>query len=199
MFFCSPRCCCSNTAEGSVGSGLGPSFAAALLAKNAIAGRIGLVPCAFGGSPLSRWEKVEEEEAPAPADQHADDAQGLPPNPGVPGDLYSRAWRRGLAALAAHPRATLRGFLWHQGESDTDDAEKAATLVRSFTLRIRFPHHASPHCCRVRMRRWVGPSIRFVDSQVSGTTDQTNRELSRRSCGRKRRAVYPRYATHLPT
>ncbi len=109
-----------------MGSGLGPSFATALLSKNLIQGQIGLVPCAFGGSPLSRWEKVEDEAA-GPADQHAGDARGLPPNPGVPGDLYSRAWRRGLAALAAHPRATIRGFLWHQGESDTDDAEKAAT------------------------------------------------------------------------
>jgi hypothetical protein len=41
----------------------------------------GLVPCAFGGSPLSRWEKQEPPSQSEPADAHAADAQGLPANP----------------------------------------------------------------------------------------------------------------------
>jgi hypothetical protein len=99
------------------------------------ASKIGLVPCAFGGAPLSRWEK---QPADAPEDAHADDAQTLPANPGVPGDLYARAWRRGLAALAAHPNAKLRGFLWHQGESDTVSEELAASYEQRLTKMSKF-------------------------------------------------------------
>ena len=39
------------------GLGLGYSFARELLASGAVKGQIGLVPCAYGGSPLSRWER----------------------------------------------------------------------------------------------------------------------------------------------
>ena len=110
--------------------------------------KIGLVPCAFGGAPLSRWEKRPGDTVPG--DAHEGDAQTLPPNPGVHGDLYARAWRRGLAALAAHPNARLRGFLWHQGESDTDDVEKASTYQARLTtmiadLRVDLARNTQPH------------------------------------------------------
>ena len=51
---------------------------------------IGLVPCAVGGTPLSRWQKG--------------------------GDLYSNAVYRAKLAMKA---GTLKGILWHQGESDS--------------------------------------------------------------------------------
>ena len=51
---------------------------------------IGLVPCAVGGTPLSRWEKG--------------------------GDLYSNAVQRAKLAMQD---GTLKGILWHQGENDS--------------------------------------------------------------------------------
>jgi len=51
---------------------------------------IGLIPCAFGGTPLSRWEKDS--------------------------DLYSNAVYRAKLAMK---NGTLKGILWHQGESDS--------------------------------------------------------------------------------
>ena len=110
--------------EGTIGAGLAWSFAHQLLDQNLVDGKIGLVPCAFGGSPLSRW--VEHPDSPEAAPDG-------PPNPGEPGDLYRRAVRRANEALAAHPHAVLRGFLWHQGESDASDAE----LAHSYSLRLQ--------------------------------------------------------------
>ncbi|MEQ1897823.1 MAG: sialate O-acetylesterase [Vicinamibacterales bacterium] len=74
---------------GKRGVGPGLSFGKALAAGHPKA-RIGLVPCAVGGSPLARWEKG--------------------------GNLYAVAIDRVRAAMT---RGTLRGVLWHQGESDS--------------------------------------------------------------------------------
>lgn len=52
---------------------------------------IGLVPCSLGGTPLSRWQKG--------------------------GDLYSNAVHRARLAMQT---GTLKGVLWHQGESDSN-------------------------------------------------------------------------------
>ena len=57
---------------------------------------VGLIPCAVGGTPLSRWQKG--------------------------GDLYQQAVERAKAAMTV---GTLRGILWHQGESDSGQAETA--------------------------------------------------------------------------
>lgn len=54
---------------------------------------VGLVPCAFGGSPLKRWQRG--------------------------GDLYSNAIHR---AKLARQTGTLKGVLWHQGEGDSTPA-----------------------------------------------------------------------------
>jgi hypothetical protein len=68
---------------------------------------IGLVPCAVGGTPLSRWVKG--------------------------GDLYEACVTR--AKLAAQA-GSIEGVLWHQGESDTTSQENADTyetrLVQMF-------------------------------------------------------------------
>ncbi|MFC1462083.1 sialate O-acetylesterase [Verrucomicrobiota bacterium] len=58
----------------------------------------GLVPCAFGGTPLSRWEKGA--------------------------DLYEGALERCRIAMQD---GTLKGILWHQGECDARQQETAGT------------------------------------------------------------------------
>jgi hypothetical protein len=62
---------------------------------------IGLVPCAVGGSPLSRWEKR--------------------------GDLYEATVRR---AREATKHGTLAGILWMQGEKDAKDAALAKSYEK---------------------------------------------------------------------
>ena len=57
---------------------------------------IGLVSCAFGGTPLRRWERG--------------------------GDLYSNAVQRARLAMQD---GTLKGILWHQGESDSGTSTNA--------------------------------------------------------------------------
>ncbi len=79
------------------GVGLGMSFALDMLGLFPEED-IGLIPCAVGGTPLSRW---------------------------LPGaDLYQRAVTTAQAAL---DHQTLTGILWHQGEGDADDEALATT------------------------------------------------------------------------
>ncbi len=68
---------------------------------------IGLVPCAVGGSPLSRWEKG--------------------------GDLYEATVRR---AREAAKRGALRGILWMQGEKDAKDLELAENYAKRLDAMI---------------------------------------------------------------
>ena len=62
---------------------------------------VGLVPCAVGGSPLSRWEKG--------------------------GDLYTATVRR---AREATKLGVLRGILWMQGEKDAKDLALAKSYAK---------------------------------------------------------------------
>ncbi|HOX58429.1 MAG TPA: sialate O-acetylesterase [Candidatus Paceibacterota bacterium] len=79
--------------------GVGPGLAfGKAMAEKTPGATIGLVPCAVGGTALKRW-------------QHG-------------GDLYSNAVHR--AKLAARD-GTLKGILWHQGESDSGTATNANT------------------------------------------------------------------------
>jgi hypothetical protein len=79
------------------GVGLGTSFARAMAdaQPNVV---IGVIPCAVGGTPLSRWQKD--------------------------GDLFKQAVERTQAAMQD---GTLKGILWHQGESDSGSEETAKT------------------------------------------------------------------------
>jgi len=91
------------------GSGMGPGIPFALqMIKNYPNQQIILVPCAVGGTPLSRWVKGA--------------------------DLYERAIKRAKIAMAM---GALDGVIWHQGESDSNDAELAQSyqsrLVQMFT------------------------------------------------------------------
>jgi len=80
---------------GMLGVGPGLAFGKAM-AKKRRGATIGLVPCAFGGTPLKRWQRG--------------------------GDLYSNAVHRAQLAMRD---GTLRGILWHQGESDSGTATNA--------------------------------------------------------------------------
>jgi len=71
--------------------GVGPGLAfGKAMAETHPGVTIGLVPCAVGGTPLSRWERGN--------------------------DLYSNATARAKLAMKS---GTLKGILWHQGESDS--------------------------------------------------------------------------------
>ena len=79
--------------------GLGIDFAK-VMAEQDPSITIGLVPCAVGGTPLARWSKG--------------------------GDLYENAVARANVAVQS---GTLKGVLWHQGESDTGSAKTANTYA----------------------------------------------------------------------
>ncbi len=85
------------------GVGLGSSFGRALADADPSV-TIGLIPCAVGGTPLSRWQKG--------------------------GDLYQQAIKR---AQAAQKDGVLKGILWHQGESDSGSEQTAATYAERLT------------------------------------------------------------------
>ena len=77
--------------------GVGPGLAfGKTMATNDLNATIGLVPCAVGGTPLKRWQRG--------------------------GDLYSNAVHRARLALRD---GTLKGILWHQGESDSGTTTNA--------------------------------------------------------------------------
>lgn len=81
------------------GVGLGRSFAARLTAEDPTVA-VGLVPAAVGGSPIDAWRPGAR-----------DAATGTHP--------WDDAMARARVALAS---GTLRGVLWHQGESDATPA-----------------------------------------------------------------------------
>lgn len=95
------------------GAGLGMSFARALREKEPSV-EIGLIPCAVGGTPLSRW---------------------------MPGkDLYTNAVRR---AKIAQRQGAIKAILWHQGEGDCGSVEtresyaaRLATMVKALRAEL---------------------------------------------------------------
>ena len=92
------------------GVGLGMSFALDLVGRDGWS-PIGLLPCAVGGTPLSRW---------------------------MPGaDLYAQAVAATRAAQAA---GELKGILWHQGEADAGsaaDADSYGARLRDMIFGLR--------------------------------------------------------------
>jgi hypothetical protein len=98
-----------------VGVGPGRTFGLTLAARDANA-RIGLVPAAVGGSPISSWEPGA-----------LDSATGTHP--------YDDA----LARLRAAQRdGKLRAILWHQGESDATPALSVLYAAKLRALIARF-------------------------------------------------------------
>ncbi len=88
------------------GAGLAMSFAMGILEMQPDRA-IGLIPCAVGGTPLSRWA------------------------PGA--DLFERAVAETNAALAD---CALQGILWHQGENDSNYEQEAKTYGERFSAMI---------------------------------------------------------------
>jgi len=86
--------------------GPGFSFGKAMAEKDPSV-TIGLIPCAVGGSPLSRWVKG--------------------------GPLYLAAVARAQEAMKS---GELKGILWHQGESDSKKDEHASTYADRLTRMI---------------------------------------------------------------
>lgn len=82
--------------KSQVGVGLGKTFGEVMADADPTT-TVGLIPCAFGGTPIARWQKGA--------------------------DLYQNAVDRAKAAMKD---GTLKGVLWHQGETDSG-TEKIAT------------------------------------------------------------------------
>jgi hypothetical protein len=94
------------------GVGLGMSFAVELIVRGRLQS-IGLVPCAFGGTSLSAW---------------------------LPGAaLYENAVAVTREALSG---GRLSGILWHQGESDSGQAQDAASYGERFQQMLHRLRHA---------------------------------------------------------
>jgi hypothetical protein len=104
------------------GVGLGRSFGIALAEANPGA-TIGLIPCAVGGSPISTWE----------SGAYFKSTKSHP---------WDDAIRRARIALKS---GTLKGILWHQGESDSKDSlapvyeKKLHDLIARFRAELNAP------------------------------------------------------------
>jgi hypothetical protein len=114
-----------------VGVGLGRTFAQAV-AEATPGVSIGLIPCAVGGSPLSAWQPGFYYQ---PTQSHP----------------WDDAIRRAKLALTA---GTLKGILWHQGESDAN--------------REQAPVHAAKlHELIARLRaELAAPTVPFIAGQL---------------------------------
>jgi hypothetical protein len=139
-----------------VGVGLGRTFA--LEIANASPGvTIGLIPCAVGGSPIDAWQP----------------GVFYPPTKSHPWD---DALRRAKIALQA---GTLKGILWHQGESDANAGLARAYEQKLHTLIARF--RTELHAPEVPFI--AGQLGRFADSPWSEfkiQVDQVHRNLPRK-------------------
>ena len=98
-----------------VGVGIGRAFAQAVRQADPRC-TVGLIPCAVGGSPISTWQ---------PGGFH----------PSTKTHPWDDAMRRARAAL---PAGTLKGILWHQGESDCQPQLAAVYAARLHQLIGRF-------------------------------------------------------------
>lgn len=97
------------------GVGLGRTFGVTLAERDPTI-TVGLIPCAAGGSPISSWE---------PGGYHAQ-TQSHP---------YDDAIKRTKVAMQ---KGTLKGILWHQGESDSRPDLSAMYQPRLHALIQRF-------------------------------------------------------------
>ncbi len=97
------------------GTGLGRTFGIRIAEAKPHA-HIGLIPCAAGGSPIRSWE---------PGGYH--------------GQTRSHPWDDAIArAKAAMEHGTLKGILWHQGESDSNPKDAPAYEEKLHDLVARF-------------------------------------------------------------
>jgi hypothetical protein len=106
-------------------AGVGPGWEfAKVMAEADTTVMIGLIPAAVGGSPIDSWQ---------PGGYH-DQTKSHP---------YDDALLRAKAAL---PAGTLKGILWHQGESDSRPelvgsyTQKLETLIGRFRQELSAPN-----------------------------------------------------------
>lgn len=98
-----------HTKVGRIEPGAGPGIPFALeMLKTETNLTIGLIPCAVGGTPLSRWVKG--------------------------GDLYEKAMYQAKLTASA---GVIKGVLWHQGESDSTKQQNATTYAARLAQMIR--------------------------------------------------------------
>lgn len=95
-----------------VGVGPGLTFGQILVAKAPKKVRIGLIPCAVGGSSIDGWQKGGYDQA---TNTHP----------------YDDALARAQAALQT---GVIKGIIWHQGESDSSPEKAAAYLPKLINL-----------------------------------------------------------------
>ena len=138
------------------GTGLGRTFGIRM-AETKPHAHIGLIPCAAGGSPIRTWE---------PGGYH--------------GQTKSHPWDDAIArAKAAMVHGTLKGILWHQGESDSNEKDAPAYEEKLHDLVARF-------------RKELGaPDVPFIAGQMGifaerpwsdakKQVDQAHRDLPRK-------------------
>ena len=107
-------------------NGVGPGYTfGKLMADKKPGVTIGLIPCAFGGTSVDQWNPKSK------------DTKLYPPD-----NLYDNAIRRTKIALQS---GTLKGILWHQGESDSGKfagtyASRLIALVASFRADLNAPN-----------------------------------------------------------
>ena len=102
---------------GIAGVGLAIAFAKEMVRGNATI-RIGLIPCAVGGSPIRVWEPDSAYVAVNPVILHP----------------YDDAAKRMNIAMRS---GVLKGVLWHQGESDNNPKDAPVYLGKLETLITR--------------------------------------------------------------
>lgn len=118
------------------GVGLGRTFGIALAEANPGI-TIGLIPCAVGGSPIGVWQPGKFYE---PTKSHP----------------WDDAMRRAKTALEA---GTLKGILWHQGESDS-----TPTLAPTYETKL--------HDLITRLRAELNaPDVPFVAGELGKFAD----------------------------
>jgi hypothetical protein len=114
-----------------VGVGIGRAFAKEM-AKDNPGATIGLIPCGVGGSPIDSWKKGAFYK---PTKSHP----------------WNDALRRAKLALKT---GTLKGILWHQGESDSK-----AGLAESYEKKL--------HALIARFRKELpAPNVPFIGGQM---------------------------------
>jgi len=115
----------------SVGVGLGRTFGLEI-AKATPGVTIGLIPCAVGGSPIETWEPGAFDEA-----------------------TKTHPWDDAMTrARLALPAGTLKGILWHQGESDSTPERAGLYEQRMHDLIARFRNELA------------APAVPFIAGQM---------------------------------
>lgn len=145
-----------------VGVGPGIAFAKAMLQddKNR---KIGLIPCALGGSPIQVWE---------------------------PGTVYLKKFHPYDDAIArsrlAMQQGVLKGILWHQGESDNDSIhasrymEKLTILINRFRADLQLPDlpFVAGEIGMFVKSSWINPVINQLPQQVPHTAVVSSKNLT---------------------